>query len=441
MSAPAETIAYTTTESRSVAWSRARSWATKGFLAVLDQGLISGSNFAIGVLLARWLTPEDYGGFALAFSIFLLLSQFYISLILEPMSVFGGSVYRANLRGYLGALLWLHLGSALVIFILLAASALASQGITHAGNLANALGAVTLAAPCILLFWLARRAFYLALSPGAAVLGALFYCPVVLMALYLVYLRGLLSSFSAFVLMGIGALLTSVLLLLRLKPILHLRNAAPGVKETLERHWKYGRWSLAGSVVLWIPTNIYFPVLTTFSGMAQAGELKALVNLALPVGQTATALSLLFQTIASRLHQEEGAVPLEGLTRKISSLYAAGAIAYWLLLTIFRHQVVHLLYGGNYGNLAQFVPWLAVASVLQVAMAGPAIGLRAMESPASVFVAYAASSAVATLVGIPLTWALGVRGVMLAMMASSLTGVSVAYALLLRKRTSAIVTA
>jgi O-antigen/teichoic acid export membrane protein len=175
--------------------------------------------------------------------------------------------------------------------------------------------------------------------------------------------------------------------------------------------------------------------------MAPAGELKALVNIALPVGQTAAALSLLFQTTASRLHQEEGAVPLEGLTRKISSLYAAGAIAYWLLLTIFRHQVVHLLYGEHYANLAQFVPWLAVASVVQVAMAGPAIGLRAMESPASVFVAYAASSAVAILVGIPLTWALGVRGVILAMVASSLTGVSVAYALLLRKRTSATVTA
>src|ERR1700691_3728197 len=49
-------------------------WITKGGLAILDQGLISGSNFLIGILLARWLMPEQYGAFALAFYVFLLLS-------------------------------------------------------------------------------------------------------------------------------------------------------------------------------------------------------------------------------------------------------------------------------------------------------------------------------------------------------------------------------
>ena len=31
-------------------------WSHKGGLTILDQGLISGSNFLISVLLARWLT-------------------------------------------------------------------------------------------------------------------------------------------------------------------------------------------------------------------------------------------------------------------------------------------------------------------------------------------------------------------------------------------------
>ena len=52
-------------------------WVTKGGLAIVDQGLISGSNFLIGILLARWLMPEAYGAFALAFSVFLLLSYVY----------------------------------------------------------------------------------------------------------------------------------------------------------------------------------------------------------------------------------------------------------------------------------------------------------------------------------------------------------------------------
>ena len=42
------------------------SWLKKGSLAVLDQGLFSGANFVVNILLARWLTPEEYGAFAVA---------------------------------------------------------------------------------------------------------------------------------------------------------------------------------------------------------------------------------------------------------------------------------------------------------------------------------------------------------------------------------------
>src|SRR5271170_1290937 len=66
-------------------------WITKGGLAILDQGLISGSNFLIGILLARWLMPAQYGAFALAFSVFLLLSYVYQSFLAEPQAVFSGS--------------------------------------------------------------------------------------------------------------------------------------------------------------------------------------------------------------------------------------------------------------------------------------------------------------------------------------------------------------
>ncbi len=81
-------------------------WMKKGGLAILDNGLISGSNFLLGILLARWLAPEEYGAYALAFSIFILVGFLYQALLLEPLSVFAGSVFRGNLRGYLKKTLW-----------------------------------------------------------------------------------------------------------------------------------------------------------------------------------------------------------------------------------------------------------------------------------------------------------------------------------------------
>jgi O-antigen/teichoic acid export membrane protein len=428
-----ELATYTITERLIAVRASAIAWIDKVIFAVLDQGLISGSNFVMGILLARWLSEEQYGAYALAFSIFLLLSQFYISLLLEPMCVFGGSIYRSRLRGYLGSLLWMHLGTALAIFLVLGIATLVARLMHASANLPSALAAVTIASPCILLFWLLRRAFYLELAPAAAVISAIFYCVLVLGGLFILYRHALLSAFTAFLLMAFGALMTSAFSMLRLKPILRLRHLAPSLRESWSEHWSYGRWSLATAALIWLPSNFYFPVVSASAGMAGAGELKALLNLALPMGHTATALSLLFQPYASRINHQHGSGPLRSFTGKISLLYAGGGIAYWSLLVIFRAQLVHFLYGGHYQNLVALVPWLALASVLQISLAGPSIGLRAMESPASVFVAYAASGAVAVLAGIPLTMALGVQGVIISMMLSSVVGFTVAMFLLHRK--------
>ena len=63
-------------------FSRFLFWGVGGSLAILDQGLIAASNFVMGVLLARWLEPAQYGSYGLAFSIFLLLSLFSQALLL-----------------------------------------------------------------------------------------------------------------------------------------------------------------------------------------------------------------------------------------------------------------------------------------------------------------------------------------------------------------------
>src|SRR5690348_15343216 len=147
-----------------------RNWSHRGVLAILDQGLISGSNFVVAILLARWLTPRQYGTYALAFEIFLFLAALYGSLILEPMSVFGPSLYKGNLVSYLGGLLRIHC----VISFLMTALLFATAAIIHTYKpesfLPDALVGVSVATPCLLLFWLARRGFYVVFQPQKALL-------------------------------------------------------------------------------------------------------------------------------------------------------------------------------------------------------------------------------------------------------------------------------
>lgn len=412
-------------------------WVHKGGLALLDQGLISGSNFVISILLARWLTPEFYGAYAVAFGIYVLLQLTYGALVLEPMAVFGGAAYRNCLRGYCGSMLWVHLVISFVVFVLVGSSAAVAQALGWTGGLSGALLGVALASPCLLLLWYARRAFYLEMSPGRAATGSLLYCVLLLGGLFLAYRRSLLSPFKVFLLMGIAALVADVLLLIRLRSELPAGDPAPALRESWQRHWRYGRWALASCVASWTPTYIFYPLLSTFSGIAHSGELRALMNFFSPLDQTLSALSLLFLPYAARVQAEQGRSGLIALTRNLMILSVAGAVVYWALVVEFRTPVFRLLYGGKYTNVAYLLPVLALGSIFWSAGYGPAIALRAIESPASIFVAYFATTLISVMVGIPATRYFGLKGAVWASNATEVASFVVLMFLMRRKLTPA----
>src|SRR3984957_2909734 len=206
-------------------------WATKGGFAIVDQGLISGSNFLIGILLARWLMPEAYGAFALAFSVFLLLSYVYQSFLAEPQAVFSGSAYSGSLRGYLKTLLGIHLILTFFGVVLLGGAAAIAAMLGKSAGLPGALAGVAIASPCILFFWLMRRSFYMNMAPGRAAVGAFLYFVVVTAGLFIAYKKALISPFSAYLLMAVAALGTGFYLLSQINKVLPPDTAVPPTRR------------------------------------------------------------------------------------------------------------------------------------------------------------------------------------------------------------------
>ena len=419
--------------SRSFIAGKVLPWAAKGGLALLDYGFYSGANFLLGILLARWMAPEQYGAYALAFSIFILVTFLYQALLLEPLSVFSGTTYRSNLRGYLKSNLWLHWGISLAICLLLGGAAVAAKVWWHSQPSAMAFAGMTAATPFILIHALGRRSFYLKLSPGPAAFGSSFYCILVVAGSFGVYKLGWLSAFSAFLVMGFAALVGGLIMVFQLNVKLEPATAHMHLRETWKKHWSYGKWALGTCVVGWIPTYVYIPLVSKFSGLAVAGELRALMNLGGPVLQTYAALSMLFLPYAARVQSEEGRAGATALTRKLAGLFVVGAMAYWVVLIPFRRPLFELLYNGKYMDSASLLPLFAAETIIWSAALGPAILLRAMEYPRSLFFANAAASVVAIVFGIPATRYFGLRGVIWSMVVANLLYVIVAFILLERK--------
>jgi O-antigen/teichoic acid export membrane protein len=394
-------------------------WVGKGSLAVLDQGFISGSNFLIGVLLARWLVPEAYGAYAVAFSIFLFLSGFQNALLLEPMSVFGPASYKDKLPAYLGKLLRLHFGLTFALALLLALGTTCFLSFFANRAVPYALFGAALATPWILFLWLFRRSAYLELRPALAVRSAAAYCLVVLFLLFLSERLGWLSPFAAFLFQALASVAAGALLLASIRPQLVCIEPNPSMRIILNQHWKYGRWVAATTFVCWLSGGAYYVLVGALLRMEEVAALRALQNFVLPMTQFITAISLLLLPWASAQFAEQGGVQFERNIRKISLLFFSGAAVYLVCIVLFGHRLMETLYAGRYVQVAHLLPLAGLPLLIGAASQGPGIALAAMQAPSKVFWGNAVAAAIAILVGVPLTHYRGLVGAMAAMVISS----------------------
>jgi len=386
-------------------------WLTKGSLAIADQGIFALSNFLLNVLLARWLAPVDYGAFALAYSVFLLLLVAHSALITTPMLVFGQGKFRRHFPEYLGVLLRAHFALVLPGSALLVAGAFLLGNI-YSAEVERAFLALAVAAPFILLLWLLRRAFYARLDPVWAAASGVVYFAILVASAVELHAVGLLSPAAGFLSMAAGSLITSMLLLARLRP----RSAADAsmIRTVAADHWNYGKWVAAGAGPNWITDNIYFIVLPAWLGLAEVGAFKALLNLAQPASQSITAFGTLLMPILVRDREAGGPDRMKGTMKLSLFLFISGSCVYLAFLWACRFQIFHSLYGGKF---SAYDSWpVLVVGLLPIAQSLPNVAgaaLGAIERPKLGFWADTWSAAWALVVGVPLAFWLGVGGALL----------------------------
>jgi O-antigen/teichoic acid export membrane protein len=397
----------------SLSWPHTR---RAGF-SLVDQGLSVGGMFLVNITLARTLTKEGYGVFALSYSVFTFLLALHNGIILETYTVYGSGRYHRDFPAYAG-LLWrtnILLGLGITAALALLWRILA--WIVPAVGSTTFLG-MTLMCGVLLTAAFVRRTFYLRGRPDlAAKFSAIFFstCTVFL---WLSFRTRMLNGFSAFLMVGLAWTLAGVFLVRELP-----ETAKRGVFTKLEpaywtEHWKYSRWVLLTAFVFQLTTQGYYWLAAEFLSVKDVGNLRSLMNIVIPLDQVFASMNLLILPVMCLRYTSEGRKGLLPVWKVYCSGWFLVTCGFAGLVNVWGKSVMHALYGGKFDDVTPLVGTLAFLPV--VMGIGHTINgaLKAAEKPNFVFYAYVISGVTTILLGIPLVLHLGLRGAVYGMLVS-----------------------
>jgi O-antigen/teichoic acid export membrane protein len=362
---------------------RVRAWGTKSALSLVDQALTSAASFGVNVFLARWMSPTQYGAFAVAFAGYLFLSGFYSALLLEPLIVIGPARHATNLGPYFRAQLRVHgLLVGPLSGLALTTAAILSRSAPH-NPLVGALIGGGLALPLLLLLWLARRMCYVLQRPWTAVIGSGLYFTLSIGGLSALRYIGLVNPLTGYLILGLGSLLGAIVILRLLVFTGGGSNDGPStsLRLVMIEDWTYGRW-LVGSTILY--------ALSTFSqtffvagamGLSAAGILRAMQIPSLVMTQTIAAAGLL---VLPALSYDFGRGLKILMRRKavfVSLALGLAALCFTLCLGLGDIRIERLLYNGKYAEYARLIPILALIPTFNGLSMGYSMALRASQAP------------------------------------------------------------
>lgn len=360
---------------------RLRVWGIRSGISILDQGLTSGAGFLLNLFLARWLTGDGYGAFAVTFATLLFVAGFHNVLLLEPMSVLGPSSYAGQMPRYFVAQIKVHmvLVGTLSATMLLGAAVMAGVGMTQELVLATAGSALAL--PFLLLLWLVRRMCYVVHRPSQAVWGSAGYLLFMLVGLFALRAKGWLTSFSAFLLMAAATVPAALVLLRQLGVIGRNPSDAYPWRHVLRENWNYGRWLVASTTLYSAASQTQTYLTAAFLGLGAAGVLRAMQIPSLIMTQTIIAVGLL---VLPTMSSDFGRGRIPQLRRKAvlcAIFLTALALTFAFVLGLVARPLERLLFGGRFSTAAWLIPILALVPVCTGFTTGFSMAVRACQQP------------------------------------------------------------
>lgn len=358
-----------------------------GAWGIADQALLSVTNLAVGLILARELSPAAFGSFVIAFAVILAGCSVQVSLVTDPLLILGAMRTGPDQSRYFASLLWLQVIVSLEVAACIVIVSETMRFMTgQASPLALALTAAAAVIMPIQMQGFFRAVLFCRLRAAAVFWNDLIYCVIRLAMMAILIQIGRLSVYSALIAGGAAASIAAVAAAPACRDLLLSR--AQRLRTTWRAHWEYGRWLLATSAAFWLSGQAPALVASAFLSPVAAAVLKACQYFVSPLNVAFTGLDGVLAPRVSQRRAEGGDGAVAKFLRLFSLAAAACVALYALVLLPFTPALIEFIYKGRYKGYAPIVLILLVDALLSALARGPILKLRVMGDTRRIFVGY-----------------------------------------------------
>lgn len=377
--------------------------------AMSDQGMVSAVNFLTAILLARYLGPENFGRFTLAWLAVEFIQSAQQSLVISPMLSIGPKKEPDQRAHYFGSVVSAQFIFTVVSLALLVAIIFGINVVKPDWGLLGLLLPLT----CVSLVSQAqnfarRYLFSCRRGEAAMVIDLVRYGGqiVILWPLLLFVTMSVADSIWVIACTSTVSALIGGFMLERLS----WRRDVFG--ETVRQHLAFGKWLISSELCRWGAGNLFVIASGALLGPTAVGVIRAAQNL---VGLCHILLLGLENVIPAQAAREYAVDGGAALLRLLEQLVLWGTLAIGgilLVVSVAPEFWLHLVYGEKYVGYGYLVQWWAAIYFFSFFILTPVYGLRAIEKTKGIFVAQLLAALFTAIAVYPLISHLGITGVM-----------------------------
>jgi O-antigen/teichoic acid export membrane protein len=311
-------------------------------IVLFDQGLVSGTNFTISILLARYLGVDKFGLFAFTWMLVLFVSSLHLAFIISPLYTLYPK-HRSPIN-YLKGVHSIQLLYSSIVYVL--AYVIISVVIEFKPEWAfeGILFSLPLVAALFVLQDFYRRINFTLKKPSKSLLsdGIAYGCqPIVIIAFHyldILSIHHVLLSMS--VLFGISIAYNFFQQ--------HLTFNLVIIKNTILENWSFSKYLVGTALLQWVSGNFFIVVAGGLLGPVAIGAIRIAQNVVGVLHVLFSAMENIIPIKAAEILQNKG--ELKALSYFKQMLLQGGGITLFILviIAITRNQIIALCYGEEY---------------------------------------------------------------------------------------------